>query len=53
MGGGRIKSLDDLRAPMAVILGHISKQVALAEKYRAKYGPLESSEDEGSDTEQE
>ncbi|KAI1181871.1 protein phosphatase 2C [Nemania serpens] len=53
VGGGPIKSLDDLRAPMAVILGHIAKQVAIAEKYRAKYGPLESSEDEGSDTEQE
>jgi adenylate cyclase len=52
MGGGRIQQLEDLRAPMAVILSHIAKQVADAERYRAKYGPLESS-DEGSDTEQE
>ncbi|KAI1131749.1 protein phosphatase 2C [Nemania abortiva] len=52
MGGGRIKQLEDLRAPMSVILGHIAKQVANAQRYRAKYGPLESS-DEGSDTEQE
>lgn len=52
MGGGQIKSLDDLRAPMAVILGHIAKQMSIAEKYRAKYGPLEDAE-EGSDTEQE
>ncbi|KAJ8122481.1 hypothetical protein ONZ43_g1336 [Nemania bipapillata] len=53
IGGGRIKQLEDLRAPMALILGHIAKKVADAERYRAKYGPLESSEDEGSDTEQE
>ncbi|RWA06496.1 hypothetical protein EKO27_g8608 [Xylaria grammica] len=53
MGGGHIKQLEDLRAPMAVILGHITKQMTQLERYRAKYGSLESSEDEGSDTEQE
>ncbi|KAH8166806.1 hypothetical protein CIB48_g1447 [Xylaria polymorpha] len=53
MGGGHIKQLEDLRAPMAVILGHVTQQMAELERYRAKYGPLESSEDEGSDTEQE
>ncbi|KAI1756579.1 protein phosphatase 2C [Xylaria castorea] len=53
MGGGHIKQLEDLRAPMAVILGHVTQQMTELEKYRAKYGPLESSEDEGSDTEQE
>ncbi|KAI0102228.1 protein phosphatase 2C [Nemania sp. FL0031] len=63
VGGGPIKQLEDLRAPMSIILAHIAKKVAEAteaakyraevEKYRAKYGPLESSEDEGSDTEQE
>ncbi|KAJ3563744.1 hypothetical protein NPX13_g8090 [Xylaria arbuscula] len=55
IGGGHIKQLEDLRAPMAVILSHVSRQMAELEKYKAKYGPLapESSEDEGSDTEQE
>ncbi|KAI8954828.1 protein phosphatase 2C [Xylaria longipes] len=53
IGGGHIKQLEDLRAPMAVILGHVTQQMAELERYRAKYGPLESSEDEGSDTEQE
>ncbi|KAI1176825.1 protein phosphatase 2C [Nemania sp. FL0916] len=53
MGGGHIKQLEDLRLPMADILGHIAKELAEAAKYRAKYGPIESSEDEGSDTEQE
>ncbi|KAI1824486.1 protein phosphatase 2C [Xylaria intraflava] len=50
-GGGEIKSLDDLRAPMAVILSHVATQMAELERYRAKYGPLESSLDEGSGTE--
>ncbi|KAI8635378.1 protein phosphatase 2C [Xylariaceae sp. FL1651] len=53
MGGGQIKQLEDLRAPMAVILNQVATQMAELERYRAKYGPLESSEDEGSDTEQE
>ena len=53
MGGGHIKQLEDLRAPMAVILGHVANQMAELERYKAKYGPLESSSDEGSDTEQE
>ncbi|KAI1311393.1 protein phosphatase 2C [Xylaria venustula] len=53
MGGGHIKQLEDLRAPMAVILSHVSKQMAELERYRAKYGPLEISEGEGSDTKQE
>ncbi|KAI1813319.1 protein phosphatase 2C [Poronia punctata] len=53
VGGGRIKQLEDLRAPMSVILGHVARQMAELEKYKAKYGPLESSEDEGSDTEHE
>jgi adenylate cyclase len=55
MGGGHIKQLEDLRAPMAVILSHVAEQMSELEKYKAKYGPLESesSQDEGSDTEQE
>ncbi|KAI3323387.1 protein phosphatase 2C [Xylariaceae sp. AK1471] len=53
MGGGHIKQLEDLRAPMADILSQVAAQMSELEKYRAKYGPLESSEDEGSDTEQE
>jgi adenylate cyclase len=53
MGGGTIKQLEDLRAPMTVILDHVAKQMAELERYRAKYGPLGSSEDDGSDTEQE
>ncbi|GAP83350.1 putative adenylate cyclase [Rosellinia necatrix] len=53
IGGGHIKQLEDLRAPMSVILGHINKQIKELQKYKAKYGSLEDSEDEGSDTEQE
>ncbi|KAI0394798.1 protein phosphatase 2C [Xylariaceae sp. FL0594] len=54
IGGGSIKQLEDLRAPMTVILNHVAKEMSELEKYRAKYGPLvENSEDEGSDTEQE
>ncbi|KAI0523772.1 protein phosphatase 2C [Xylaria bambusicola] len=53
MGGGHIKQLEDLRAPMAAILSHVSKQMAELERYKAKYGPLEPSDNEGSDTEQE
>ncbi|KAI1333241.1 protein phosphatase 2C [Xylariaceae sp. FL0255] len=53
MGGGTIKQLEDLRTPMAAILSQVAIQMAELEKYKAKYGPLESSDDEGSDTEQE
>ncbi|KAI1259273.1 protein phosphatase 2C [Xylariaceae sp. FL1019] len=53
LGGGPIKQLEDLRTPMAVILGHVAKQMAELERYKARYGPLDNSDDEGSDTEQE
>lgn len=53
MGGGVIQQLDDLRGPMALIFGHITKEMTELERYRAKYGAIEISENEGSDTEQE
>ncbi len=53
MGGGPIKQLEDLRGPMTAILDHVTRQMAELERYKAKYGPLDSSGDEGSDTEQE
>lgn len=56
-GRGAISQLDDLRAPMPVILDDIAKQLRLLELYKAKYGHLEDSEDleelDGSDTEME
>ncbi|KAI1435329.1 protein phosphatase 2C [Xylaria sp. CBS 124048] len=52
-GGGQIRQLDDLRAPMAVILSHVAKEMAELERYRAKYGPLlDSPLDQDSGTEQ-
>ncbi|KAJ2984916.1 hypothetical protein NUW58_g5812 [Xylaria curta] len=51
VGGGPIKQLEDLRAPMAAVFSHFTEQLAELERYRAKYGPLEGGE--GSDTEQE
>ncbi|KAI0021504.1 protein phosphatase 2C [Xylariomycetidae sp. FL0641] len=53
MGGGPIHQLEDLRTPMSVILDDLATQMTELERYKAKYGPLPSSDDEGSDTEQE
>ncbi|KAI0401032.1 protein phosphatase 2C [Xylaria palmicola] len=53
MGSGHIQKLDDLRGPMADILGQFAQQLVELRRYRAKYGALESSGEEGSDTEQE
>ncbi|CAJ2501172.1 Uu.00g040250.m01.CDS01 [Anthostomella pinea] len=53
MGGGTINQLEDLRTPMTTILDNLAIQLAELERYKSKYGPLDSSESEGSDTEQE
>ncbi|OTB05955.1 hypothetical protein M426DRAFT_121713 [Hypoxylon sp. CI-4A] len=48
MGGGPIASLDDLRTPIAVVLENLAAQLAELEKYKAKYGELTSSSEDGS-----
>ncbi|KAI2636046.1 protein phosphatase 2C [Xylaria nigripes] len=52
IGGGQIQHLNDLQAPMATVLSHVAKEMTELERYRAKYGPLESSVDEEDGTEQ-
>ncbi|ETS87095.1 Adenylate cyclase [Pestalotiopsis fici W106-1] len=53
-GGGEITELDDLRAPMPIVLDDIAKQLRLLELYKAKYGHLNEIEElDGSDTEME
>lgn len=41
-GGGTISQLDDLRAPMPIVLDDIAKQLRLLELYKAKFGDLEA-----------
>ncbi|KAK5987569.1 Adenylate cyclase [Cladobotryum mycophilum] len=65
MGGGILRELNELRAPMAAIFAHFTQQQEELERYKKRYGELddtnsirstivdESTEDEGSDTEQE
>ncbi|KAI1870225.1 hypothetical protein JX265_006395 [Neoarthrinium moseri] len=54
VGGGHITQLDDLRAPMPVVLDDLASQLKLLEMYKAKYGPLSDVEElDGSDTEME
>ncbi|KAH8675486.1 protein phosphatase 2C [Xylariales sp. PMI_506] len=53
-GGGKISKLDDLRAPMSMVIDDLASQLSLLEKYKAKFGPLREFEElDGSDTEQE
>jgi adenylate cyclase len=53
-GGGSIAQLDDLRAPMPVVLDDIAHQLRLLEKYKAKFGDFSDLESlDGSDTELE
>ncbi len=51
-GGGRIQKLDDLRAPIADVLGLFQQQLVKLNQYKARYGDIEEIE-EGSDTELE
>ncbi|KAH9902076.1 protein phosphatase 2C [Xylariomycetidae sp. FL2044] len=53
MGGGQIRQLEDLRAPMSLILDNLAAQMTELERYRAKYGPVDDDTEDGSDTEQE
>ncbi|KAI0136736.1 protein phosphatase 2C [Xylariales sp. AK1849] len=51
-GGGKIQQLDDLRAPMPMVLEELAGQLKLLAKYKAKYGPLGDVEElDDSDTE--
>jgi adenylate cyclase len=53
-GGGEITELDDLRAPMPIVLDEIAQQLKLLAAYKAKYGHLNEIEElDGSDTEME
>jgi adenylate cyclase len=65
-GGGPITRLDDLRAPMDLVLSALGEQLKLLDRYKARYGDLDDEEEvdageaievddeeEGSDTEQE
>ncbi|KAK0618481.1 hypothetical protein B0T17DRAFT_496197 [Bombardia bombarda] len=51
MGRGPITQLNDLRGPMADVLGSVVEQLAELQRYKARFGALE--EEDGSDTEQE
>ncbi|KAH9998045.1 protein phosphatase 2C [Xylariaceae sp. FL0662B] len=42
IGGGQITQLEDLRTPMAVVLDNLTVQLAELEKYKAKYGALDT-----------
>ncbi|KAI1105509.1 PP2C-domain-containing protein [Jackrogersella minutella] len=54
IGGGPIKSLEDLRTPMAVVLDNLAIQLAELERYKAKYGELHTdSEDEEPSTDED
>ncbi|PHH54283.1 Adenylate cyclase [Ceratocystis fimbriata CBS 114723] len=44
MGGGVISELDDLRAPIADLLGAVAGKLAEAERYKELYGPLRGQE---------
>ncbi|KAI2602365.1 adenylate cyclase [Hypoxylon sp. NC1633] len=50
MGSGPIKSLDDLRTPMAVVLDNLTSQLAELERYKAKYGHLVTDSEDGTDS---
>ncbi|EON97914.1 putative adenylate cyclase protein [Phaeoacremonium minimum UCRPA7] len=50
VGGGPIRQLSDLRAPMSSVLDSVAEQLAELQRYKAMFGALNA---EASDTEQE
>ncbi|RBQ74769.1 hypothetical protein VDGD_21379 [Verticillium dahliae] len=55
MANGRapIGQLNELRAPITDVLAQVAEQMAELQRYKARFGELQSLSDEGSDTEQE
>ncbi|KAI1078272.1 protein phosphatase 2C [Whalleya microplaca] len=47
MGGGAINQLEDLRTPMTVVLDNLAVQLAELEKYKARYGALDTESEGG------
>ena len=45
MGNGPIKNLSDLRAPMSDVLGNVSAQLAELQRYKARFGELDTRAD--------
>jgi adenylate cyclase len=41
-GGGVITQLDDIRAPMSLVLDSVAEQLAELERYKARFGELSS-----------
>jgi adenylate cyclase len=44
MGGGTITELNDLRAPMSMVLDNLATQMAELERYKARFGTLRTIE---------
>ncbi|CRK14059.1 hypothetical protein BN1723_010221 [Verticillium longisporum] len=53
-GKAPIGQLNELRAPITDVLAQVAEQMAELQRYKARFGELQSlSDEEGSDTEQE